>query len=82
MKQQIVQKIKVNYPLNISLVFVRHLKWEFKKRNHLTFKTADLQDITYTIYANPNIMKNYNLYLYVPTFIPSAKTQAIFNESI
>ena len=48
----------------------------------LTFKTADLKNILYTTYANPINVTNKYLYLFVPIFIPSTETQAMFDESI
>ena len=49
---------------------------------HITFKTADLQDIMYTTLADSiNVTVN-KLYLYVPMFIPSTETKAMFKESI
>ena len=49
---------------------------------HISFKTADLQDLIFTTIAtNINIEIN-SLYLFVPTFIPSAETQVMFNDSI
>ena len=49
---------------------------------HLTFETTDLQDIIYTTCADANNVKTNYFYPYVPIFIPSAETQAMFNESI
>ena len=49
---------------------------------HITFKTANLQDIILTTMATDiNVTINY-LYLYVPILIPSTNTQVMFNESI
>ena len=51
---------------------------------HITFKTANLQDIIYTTIADAtpiNVTIN-SLYLFVPFLIPSTGTQLIFNESI
>ena len=53
---------------------------------HITFKTANLQDIIYTTIADNaanqiNVTIN-SLYLYVPYLIPSTETQLMFNESI
>ena len=49
---------------------------------YLIFKTANPQDIIYTTIANDINVTINNLYLYVPIFVPSAETKAIFNESI
>ena len=49
---------------------------------HVTFRTADLQDIIFTsICDNINVIIN-SLYLFVPTLIPNTETQLMFNESI
>ena len=49
---------------------------------HLTFKTANLQDIILkTIATDINVTFNI-LYLYVPILIPNTQTQVKFNESI
>ena len=49
---------------------------------HITFRTADLQDIIYTsIGVNIDVTIN-SLYLFVPTYTPSTETQLMFNESI
>ena len=51
-------------------------------RFHISFKTADLQDLIFTTIAtNINIEIN-SLYLFVPTYIPSPETQVMFNDSI
>ena len=42
---------------------------------HLTFKTADLQDIMFTTLANDILVKMDKLFLYVPILIPDAETQ-------
>ena len=49
---------------------------------HVTFKTADLQDIIYATVGD-NIKINFDkLFLFVPKFIPDAQTQIMFNDSI
>ena len=48
----------------------------------LTFKAAGSQDNVYTTLANNIDVTVSNSYLYVSVFSPSAKTQAMFNESI
>ena len=49
---------------------------------HLTFKTADLQDIIYTTYGDGIKITFINLNFFIPIFIQSADTQAMFKESI
>ena len=48
----------------------------------LTLKTADLQDILYTTIADDIDVTINSLYLFVPTLIPDAATQTMFNDSI
>ena len=48
----------------------------------IIFKTADLQDIIYTIIGDAINISNKYFYLYVPSFFLSPETQAMFNESI
>ena len=49
---------------------------------HITFRTADLQDIIFTsIGDNIDVTIN-SLYLIVPTLTPNTETQLMFNESI
>ena len=66
----------------------RHLRilQSFKKvtKNlgfHLTFKTANLQDIIYTFKIDDINVTIKNLYLYIPNLIPSVETQLRFNEA-
>ena len=47
----------------------------------LMFKTNDLQDIIYTSMADDIIVTINNLYLYIPTLIPSVETQLMFDET-
>ena len=49
---------------------------------HLTFETANLQDILFTTIATDVNVTINNLYLYVPILIPNTQTQVMFNESI
>ena len=49
---------------------------------HISFKTANLQDILFTTIATDNNVTINSLYLFVPTFIPSPETQLMFNDSI
>ena len=51
---------------------------------HITLKTADLQDIIYTTLpdaTNIGITLN-SIYLFIPSFIPNAETQVMFDDSI
>ena len=48
---------------------------------HLSFKTNDLQDIIYTCMTDDINVTINNLYLYVPSLIPSVETQVMFNEA-
>ena len=48
---------------------------------HLTFKTNDLQNIIYSSMADDINVTNNNLFLYVPSLIPSVETQVMFNEA-
>ena len=48
----------------------------------LTLKTADLQDILYTTIGDAINVTINSLYLFVPTLIPDAATQSMFNNSI
>ena len=49
---------------------------------HVTFRTADLQNIIFTsIGDNINVTIN-SVYLFVPTFTTNTETQLMFNESI
>ena len=43
-------------------------------RFHLTFKTTGYYDVIYTILSDDIIVTNNNLYLFIPTFVPSAET--------
>ena len=48
---------------------------------HLTFKTANLQDIIFTSMADEINVTINSLYLYIPNLIPSVETQLMFNEA-
>ena len=48
---------------------------------HLTFKTANLQDIIYTSMEDDINVTINSLYLYIPNLIPSVETQLMFNEA-
>ena len=49
---------------------------------HISFKTADLQDLLFTTRATDINVTINSLYLYVPTFLPDTQTQLMFNDSI
>ena len=80
-------QIRGELPLDHIFGFCRTFKKITKNLGfHITFKTANLQDIIYTTLANDaanqvNVTIN-SLNLYVPYLIPSTETQLIFNESI
>ena len=80
-------KIKGHLPLEHIFGFCKTFKKITKNLGfHITFKTANLQDIIYTTFADNaanqiNVTIN-NLYLFVPFLIPSTETQLMFNESI
>ena len=48
---------------------------------HLTFKTANLQDIIYTSMEDEINVTINSLYLYIPNLRPSVETQLMFNEA-
>ena len=48
---------------------------------HIYFKTADSQVIIYTTFGSDITATFDMLFLYVPTFIPDAATQGLFNDS-
>ena len=48
---------------------------------HLTFKTANLQDIIYTSMADDIDVTIKSLHLYIPNLIPSVETQLMFNKA-
>ena len=76
-------KIKGLLPLENIFGFCKSFKKVTKNLGfHITFRTADLQDIIYTSIAdNINVTIN-SLYLFVPTLTASTETQLMFNESI
>ena len=49
---------------------------------HLTIKTAELQDSISTTYADVTNITTFSLFFIATRSIPSAETQAKFNESI
>ena len=78
-------KLKGQLPLEYIFGFYKTIKKVTKNLGfHITFKTANLQNIIYTTIAAAtpiNITIN-SLYLFVPFLIPSTETQLMFNESI
>ena len=78
-------KIKGQLPLEHMFGFCRTFKKVTKNLGfHITFKTANLQDIIYTTIAaftQINVTIN-SLYLFVLFLIPSTETQLMINESI
>ena len=48
---------------------------------HLSFKTNDLKDVIYTSMTDNIDVTINDLYLYVPTLIPSVETKVMFNEA-
>ena len=75
-------KLKGQLPLELIFGFCKtFLKKTKKLRFQLTFKTEDTEDSINTTLGD-SINKTFeNLNLYVPAFIPSPKTQAMFIES-
>ena len=78
-------KIRGQLPLEHIFGFCKTFEKVTKNLGfHITFKTANLQDIIYTTIAAAtpiNVTIN-SLYLFVPFLIPSTETQLMFNESI
>ena len=78
-------KIKGQLPLEHIFGFCKTFKKVTKNLGfHITFKTANLQDIIYTTIAaattkNVTII---SLYLFIPFLIPTTETQLMFNEYI
>ena len=82
--QEIIKgKIKGQLALENFFGFCKSIKKITKNLGfHITFRTADLQDIIFTsVGDNINVTIN-SLYLFVPTFTPNTETQLMFNESI
>ena len=77
------RKIKGYLPLEHIFRFCKTFKKITKQSGfHLTFKTADLQDIIYTTLGE-NIKVNFDkLFLFVPILLPDAQTQITFIDSI
>ena len=78
-------KVRGQLPLEHIIGFCKIFKKVTKNLGfHITFKTANLQNIIYTSMADGtqiNVTIN-SLYLYIPFLIPSTDTQLMFNESI
>ena len=76
-------KIKGHLPLEHIFGFCKSFRKITKNLGfHISFRTADLQDIIFTSIANNIIVTIISLYLFVPTLIPNTETQLMFNESI
>ena len=76
-------KVKGNLPLEHIFGFCKTFQKIAKNLGfHLTFKTADLQNIIFTSIANDIDVTINSLHLYVPVLIPHSNTQVMFNESI
>ena len=76
-------KIKGHLPLEQLFGFFKTFKKITKILGfHLTFKTADLQDIIFTTIATDILVTMNSLYLFVPVLIPNTQTQVMFNEAI
>ena len=76
-------KIVGNLPLEHLSGFYKTFKKITKGLGfHIIIKTADLQNLIYTTIADDINVTINRLYLYVPTFIPDAATQTMFNKSI
>ena len=75
-------KIKGQLPLETIFGFCKSFKKITKNLGfHITFRTADLQDIIFTsIGDNINVAKN-SLFLFVPCLTPNLETQLMCNES-
>ena len=78
-------KIKGQLPLEHKFGFCKTFKKVTKNLGfHITFKTADLQDIIYITMVDGDQMNVTitSLYLFVPFLIPTTETQLLFNQSI
>ena len=80
-------KIKGQLPLEHIFGFCRMFKKITKNLGfHLTFRTANLQDIIYTILTDKEAdqvkVTINSFYLFVPFLIPSTETQLMFKDSI
>ena len=75
-------KINGQLPLEYIFGFCKTFKKVTKGLGfQLTLKTADLQDILYTTNRDAINVTTNSLYLFVPTLIPDAETQTMFNNS-
>ena len=76
-------KIKGQLALEHIFGFCRTFKKVIKNLSfHITFKTANLQDIIFTSIGDNIIVTINSLYLFVPFLIPSTETQLLYNECI
>ena len=76
-------KNKEQLPSEQIFGFCRTFKTITKQlRFHLSFKTAELQDIIYTSIGDDSKVSFDELFLYVPVFSPDSQTQIMFNDSI
>ena len=75
-------EIKGHLPLEHLFGFCKTFKKITKNlRFHLTFKTTDLQNRTFTTIATDINVSVNSFYLYVPVIIPNSEMQVMFNES-
>ena len=76
-------KLKEHLPLENKFGFCRTFeKITNNLEFHITFKTADSQDIVCIILSGGININFNNFHLFVPIYIPSAETQAMFIEFI
>ena len=77
-------KSKIKRYLNLEDIFGFCKTFKKVTKNlgfHLMFKTIDLQDIIFTSMADDINVTINSLYRYIPSLIPSAETQLMFNEA-
>ena len=80
---QEVNKVKIKGQLVLENIFSFCKTFKKVTENlgfHITFRTADLQDIIFTSIGDNIIVTINSLYLFVPTLIPNTETQLMFNE--
>ena len=76
-------KIRGHLPLELIFGFCKTFEKVTKILGfHVTFRTADLQDIIFTSIGDNINVTLHSLYLFVPTLIPNTETQLKFNESL
>ena len=74
-------KIKGQLPLEHIFLFCKTFKKITKTLGfHLTMKTNDLQNTTFTTIATDIKVTINSLFLFVPITIPNTETQVMFNE--